>query len=96
MYQERDLFIARVMRSGSRIVVPVDPRTPDLPPLLTIEEAADVLNTTPTLVRTAIRLNQLPHVRLAGRDRVIVGKMYERFEAAEADREQRLARHAAG
>jgi excisionase family DNA binding protein len=88
-------FIARTFPDGDVIVSPVDTSVTPLPPVLTVAEAAVVLNTTPTSIRAAIATGELPVIRLSGRNRVVSARMMERFYAAERDRRARVAQHSA-
>jgi excisionase family DNA binding protein len=96
MIQHQASFVARTFPDGDVIVSPVDTSVTPLPPVLTIAEAAVVLNTTPSSVRAAIANGELPIIRLSGRDRIVSARMMERFYAVERDRRVRVAQRPAG
>lgn len=94
--RNNESFVAHITAHGQRVVVPVDPTLPDLPIVLTVAEAADVLSTSPASIRLAIENDELPAMVFHGRQRIVVSLLLDRMEAAEIARQARYSRHQVG
>jgi hypothetical protein len=86
----------RVLPGGYIVRTPVDMTRAILPLVLTVEEAAAALLTTPISIRSAIATGELPSIRLGGRDRILTAKLYALFHQAELDRQARVKAREAG
>ncbi len=91
MEDQPNQYVARQFRGGDRIVTLVDTSVPSLPPLLSIDDAAAVLKTTRLSIVRAINAGELPTVTLSGRQKIVTGRLLERFYAEDDARVKRLA-----
>jgi hypothetical protein len=72
-------LMTRYLPTGERVVTAPDTDLPVLPFTLTPEETARLLKMSVASVRKAMRLGELPSVKIGGRQHVVTARMFERF-----------------